>query len=106
MPNAQESFTTYMRSAPRIDSWNMFLAGAGPHFCAGGNTKAPKSAHESPYADCIYSVYQAFFFIRATAMSCASFPHGCVVGGGVAYALQTTSRVAASTTSFAFGNLS
>lgn len=103
---ALDGISIYLRQAPRIDSWGMLLAGAGPHFCAGGNTQAPRSAHQSPYADSAYSMYQVFLLVTGLDMACANFPHGSVVGGGVAYALQTTNRVAASNTSFAFGNLS
>ena len=51
-------------------------------------------------------MYQGFLLVTGFDMACASFPHGSLVGGGVAYALQTTCRVAASDTSLAFGNLS
>lgn len=82
------------------------LHGAGPHYCPGGNPTPKTLAGATPFSTGSISLYRAIVGIRHTGGTLLSSLHGSAVGGGVAYSLSTTFRVAASSTSISFGNLS
>jgi 2-(1,2-epoxy-1,2-dihydrophenyl)acetyl-CoA isomerase len=93
----------------RIGSPYLMMQGAGPHFCPGGNpTPLLRSCCASGWcAMCAsYLLSQAIMRIREMSSPVVASVHGFVVGGGVACMLHTDVRVAPSSTTFSFGNVS
>lgn len=84
----------------------LLIQGSGPHFCPGGNPAPIIPAGATPFFVHMFNAYLPFVRCRELQIPTICSSHGSQVGGGVAYALNCTMRVAPSTTTVAFGNLS
>lgn len=83
------------------------VQGAGPHFCPGGNHHPVDPPGATPWtmsARATSSV--AFVRVKEIAIPSTTAMTGSCIGGGVALSLQSSTRVATSNTSMAFGNIS
>lgn len=82
------------------------LQGAGPHFCPGGNPNPNIPRGTTAFTSAPYVNYVSFVGIRENGIPSICCGHGSQVGGGVAYALNNTIRIGASTNTVCFGNAS
>jgi enoyl-CoA hydratase/carnithine racemase len=88
---------------------SLVLHGAGPHFCPGGNTRPVASTTCTATRSHMCGSYMtslAHMRIRETRYPIVASAHGFVVGGGVAFLLNTDIKVAHSSTTFSYGNMS
>mmetsp|Transcript_67922 Transcript_67922/g.120637 ORF Transcript_67922/g.120637 Transcript_67922/m.120637 type:complete len:810 (+) Transcript_67922:1-2430(+) len=81
--------------------------GAGPHFCPGGNPNPTPHFGITEYDASMFVGYRGFITAqRQLALGSINAGHGAMVGGGNAFALNCTVRMAANQCTFSFGNVS
>jgi len=82
------------------------LQGVGPHFCPGGNHHPNTPVGSTVFTMSTYISFYSFSLTRELHIPGVVACTGSLVGGGVAYSLNQTLRVAAHSASFSFGNIS
>mmetsp|Transcript_40079 Transcript_40079/g.93041 ORF Transcript_40079/g.93041 Transcript_40079/m.93041 type:complete len:704 (+) Transcript_40079:58-2169(+) len=93
-------------SVPGRTPLGYVVQGAGPHFCPGGNHHPVSPPGGTPLSMHINTGSNPFIYNRECNLPSITCYTGSVIGGGVALGLQQTHRVAASSASMAFGNIS